>query len=279
MAGGVGVLVLPSLEVGAHEVRIDALALDARDVVVFNGQRNRLVRVALEGQVDVAPVEDQGAVDGAGSGEAQAKPPRPMADQPGARHGAPTAAHHRARQVDGQIGARLGGHAQALRGAELAHARLHLGFQRRIGLQPLKRLRMFVGDHEHTGATAQNPRQFGRVQQPFHGAVHHESRRRQPLDHRFPALDHVRCAGRANRHRCGLRRRGNHQVKGLGAQAQQRELRQLSIDAAGLGLRENGDLLPRLHLATAEDPGEAIDPLALDPSLQHEPPPFECGAV
>ena len=65
----IGLPVAPGGEIGAHHLGVGALAFDARDVVGLERQPDRRFEIALEGEIDVAAVEHQRAVDGAALAE------------------------------------------------------------------------------------------------------------------------------------------------------------------------------------------------------------------
>ena len=89
----------------------------------------------------------------------------------------------------------------------------------------------------------------------------------------FYLLYRVRGAGRAHRHRCRLRRRRHHDVKGPRSEAGQGQRRYLDVDPARLGLGQNGDRFASADGAQFQHPGKGIDPLGLDAFSQHGPSP------
>ncbi len=145
------------------------------------------------------------------------------------------------------------------------------------GVRPhaLERLRVLVGDHQDAGAGLQDRRRLRRVHQAFERAVDHEARLPERGDDRREAADRLAGAGRAHRHRMAVARGRHHEMERPRAEPQQRELRQLHVERARLGLRQDGGGVAALDRAALEDLAEGVDPLAFDPVGQHLRTPRE----
>src|SRR6266849_10299214 len=102
----IGVALAPGREIAAHHLGIRSLALDARNVVVFQGELYRRLEIALEGEIDVAAVEHERAIDRAGFREAYDQPARPVRERAGTVGPAPDADGRGAPHVDVELGAR-----------------------------------------------------------------------------------------------------------------------------------------------------------------------------
>ncbi len=137
------------------------------------------------------------------------------------------------------------------------------------GGEALQGLRVLVGNHQDPRTALEDLGQLRGVQQPLHRTVHHQARLAKRGNDGTLALEGVRGSGRADRHCRTLARSGNDHVERSGAEREERELGELNVDGARLGLREDGDVFARLDLAKAEHTGEGFDPLALDPLLEH----------
>jgi precorrin-3B synthase len=74
--------------------------------------------------------------------------------------------------------------------------------------------------------------QLGRVQQAFDGAVHHHVGAGERGHHRAQLRDGVAGSGGAHRRGCGQGRRGQRQLKHLGAHGLQRKAGQVHVDPA-----------------------------------------------
>ena len=115
MRSGISVAVAPGSPVAPEELGVGALALDGGDVVVFDGEPHRRLKVTLEGQVDIAGIEHQPALDRACSGERDDNSARPVGDRSGPVAIAPHARARRPLQRDGEVGAGVGGDPHLLR--------------------------------------------------------------------------------------------------------------------------------------------------------------------
>ena len=263
MRGGVGLAVAPGGPVAPEELGIGAFALDGGDIVVLDGQRHRGLQVALEGQVDIAGIEHQPALDGTGSGEGDDDPARPVGDRPRPVAIAPDPGARRALQRDGEVGAGVGGHAHLLRRPDPFVRRLDALGERGVGQQPFQSVRVFVGDHQEARAVGDDVRQFRRMEHSLHRHIDDEGAGGERPDRRPQPLQGGRRAGGAHRHGSGLRRRDDRDMERPRAAPEQRKLGQLHIEPPRLGFRKDRDFLALPHLAEAEDGVERRDPAFL----------------
>ena len=274
MGDAVGVPVVPGRHVAPEQLGIGARTLDPGDEVVLDGQRHRVLQVALEGQVHVADVEHQRTVHRIRRREGDDDAARPVGDGLGPVAIAPHPGARRSLDGDPEIGAGIGMHGHFLGGPDLLHRRLDLFRQRRIGQQPLEGVRVFVRHHEQPRPVADDPRQFGRVQHAFDGEIDHHGAFGQRLDHRAQPLNHVGRARGTHRHRRRLGRGRHDHMERPGAQAQQGQFGQVDVDLPGLGFGEDGDLLARLDLAVFQRRDEGLDPPVFDAILEHAASPI-----
>src|SRR6202022_5187877 len=76
-----GVPVRPGGEITPHHFAIGTLALDVRDVVLFEREPDGGLQIALEGEIDVAAIEHERAVYGAGFRKACHHPAGPVRER------------------------------------------------------------------------------------------------------------------------------------------------------------------------------------------------------
>ena len=109
-----------------HQFGIGRVADHLDNVVVGDRQTDGVLQIALEGQVDVAAVQHQRAVDATRSRERQHQATRPMRQRAGFGGEAPDAADACAAEIDAQVGARCRADMHAARRLEPAHRIAHL---------------------------------------------------------------------------------------------------------------------------------------------------------
>ena len=124
-----------------------------------------------------------------------------MAERAGFAAEAPDATDAGTGQADLQIGACGRNHLQRLRCLELAHGGTHGRLVFSARQTTLEDLRMFMTDHQHARAAAQDARQLGRMLQPFHRAIDDETGACQGLHHGFQTTDGVAGASGPHGHR------------------------------------------------------------------------------
>ena len=269
VADGIGFAIAPGRDVAAHEIGVDALALDGRDVVVLDAQGDGALDVALEGEVDVAFGQHQGAVDTVGGGKRQGQAAGPMGHGARSRGVAPVAAAGGAVQRDVEVGAGRRRNPHAARRAQPLDVLLDQRLELVIGLQPGQRLGMLVADVDHAGSAAQDGRQFRRVHQPFDGAVHHQRARGQGGHDGSHLLQRGASAGGSHGRPGAFEQRGHLDGKGLAAHPCGRQPGQLNQHGAALAFAEHGHRVAGAQRAADEHGFKGIDPGGLQDFLQH----------
>ena len=235
----IGLAVAPRGEIAAHHLGVGAVAVDPGDVIVLQRQPDRRREIALEGQVDVAAVEHQRAVDGPALGKADDEAAGPVRQRAGLVGPAPDADRRGARHVDVEIGAGGRRHRHALRSAQHSCRRAHARLQRVVRTHALQRLGMLVGDVEDARAGLEDRRRLRRVHQAFDACSRPRSPPGRARTRPGQAADRLARAGRAHRHRMRIARRRHHDVERPGAEPQQRQLGELHVERPRLRLRQD----------------------------------------
>ena len=269
MGDRVGLAVAPGGEVAPHQLGVRALALDARDVVGLQRQPHRSFQIALEGQIDIAAVEHQRAVDGAALGEAHDDAARPVRQRTGPV-GPATHTHRRgAVHIDVELGSGRRGNRHALGRAQHPGGRAHGFLQRAVRRHALERLGVLVGDHEDAGAGLEDRRRLRRVHQALDGAVDDEAGLAEGRNHGLKLADRLARPGRAHGHGMAVARGRQDHMEGTRAQPQQRQLGQMHVEGARLRLRQDRCRVAALHRAALHHLAEGVDPLSLDAIGEH----------
>ena len=234
-------------------------------------QRDRLLQVALEGQVDVARRQHQPAVDAAGGREGQRQPAGPVRHGAGAAGVAPVAAGHGALQRDREVGPGRRGHAHLAGRAQALDVLLHEQLQRAIvrRRQPRQGLGVLVAHVQHAGAALEDGRQFRRMHQPFDRAVDHQRAAGQRGHHRRHVLQRVGRAGGAGLRAAAHKHGGHHQAEDPRPQAGRGQPGQLHQHRAALAFAEHGDRVAGLDGAAPQHGLEGVQPGRFDSFLQH----------
>ena len=269
MRHGIGRAIAPGRKIAAHQVGVGRVTDHVRDMVVRDQQPHGVRQVALEGQVDIAAVQHQGAVDAARSRERQRKPARPMGERAGLGREAPDAAHPRPGQIRAQVGARLRVHLHPARGLQTSHGVARHGFVLSLRQAALENFRVLVADHEHARPAGQDPWQLGRMLKALDGAVDHQRALRQGRHDRRLSGEHRRGAGRTHRHRCRQRRRRHDDLEVLCANSLQGQCRQLRQHRPRPRLGEHRAGIARAYTALLQDLDECSDPRAFNGRGHH----------
>ena len=138
----------PCLVIRAHHVHVHALAINAHNGVVFDGEANGVAQVAFEGEIHIAWRHDQSAIDTASSRKGQSQTSRPMRHHAWLGTKAPNAPHHSRLELNVQISANFRSDMHVLCSAKFFHGIAHHSLKCRIGHGAFQNFRVLVGNHE-----------------------------------------------------------------------------------------------------------------------------------
>ena len=274
----VGVLVAPRRQIRAEQLGVGPLAFDLGHVVVLQREPHRRFEIALEGEIDVAAVEHQRAVDAVRLRKAHHDAARPMRERAGLFGPAPDADGRRAgpcrhrdccRRATSRVmrfAPRSSFAAARTRASSASSGAMRSsasGCSLEITWMRAPALRI-----AGVSGACIRPSMVQSTTKPAAPSA---------LDHRRKPADRLARAGRAHRHRMPVARRRHHDVERLRAEPQQRQLRELHVELARLRLGEDRRRVAALHRAALEHLGEGVDPLSLDAVGEHLTSPNSLG--